>query len=94
MTVQFFISDDEAKAFFEGCGYPCRMVEIPHYRQLTHGTGTVDMIPELHVNVSGQMFRADRLFNETVKARLMSNDLAAKQAVKKAVITLKQLKIQ
>lgn len=94
MTVRFFITEDEVRAFFEGCGYTCRMVEVPRWRQTSHGTGTMDMIPEMHVDVSGQTFRADNLIDETIKARLMSTDLAAKLAIKKAAITLKQLKIQ
>lgn len=88
MIVQFFVNDDDMRAFFEGCGYKCDMKEVPKYRRGYHDKCEIDMIPTLHVTIAkGKAVKAEKLFEETIKARFLSTDLGSKQAVRKAIKT-------
>ena len=91
MIVQFFINDDDMRGFFEGCGYACKMIDVPFTRRAYHNRCEVDMRPTLHVMVDkDNAVTAEKLFEQHIKERFLSPDLGAKLAIRKAIITLKQ----
>lgn len=74
------------RAFFEGCGYVCKMIDVPQARSAYHNGCEVYMVSTLHVMVSkDRAVKAETLFNEQIRQRFLSPDLGAKLAIKKAI---------
>jgi hypothetical protein len=90
MILKFFINDAEIKQFFEGCGYKCELMESGHWQSAYHGRSEWVETERLFVQVGKQTIPAEKLMEESIKARLLSTDLGSKLAVKKAVNNLKK----
>ncbi len=79
------------RGFFEGCGYTCKMINIPVMRPEYHNRCEVDIRPTLHVMTDNDnAVAAEKLFEQHIRERFLSPDLGAKLAVKKAILTLKR----
>lgn len=71
MILEIFITDAELKAFFEGLGYQCKMVDVPVVEKRSHGTSPVREHEELHVHAAGADIPAKKLMNEYVKVNIL-----------------------
>ena len=89
MILKFFLNDDEIRSFFTECGYTCEMVPAGYWRPGYHNNSEWIDAEKLVVMAGKRQVPAEKLLEETIKARLLSTDLGSKLAIKKALKNLK-----